>query len=77
MKVKKIRPFVVFDNCFSVTMLVDTKVLSMLLQVACRGRNEVPDPESVNTFVFEVMKTFYAALECLVRLLILAYVSHF
>lgn len=26
----------------------------MPLQVACRGRNEVPDPESVNTFVFEV-----------------------
>lgn len=28
------------------------------MKVACRGRNEVPDPESVNTFVFEVMRFF-------------------
>lgn len=28
------------------------------VKVACRGRNEVPDPESVNTFVFEVMRFF-------------------
>jgi mRNA-capping enzyme len=28
------------------------------VKVPCRGRNEVPDPESVNTFVFEVMRFF-------------------
>jgi hypothetical protein len=37
------------------------------LQVVCRGSNEVPDPESVNTFVFEVMKAFYAAYELLIH----------
>lgn len=67
MKVNKIRSLDEFDKCFSIIMLVDSKFLSLLLQVACRGRNEVPDPESVNTFVFEVMKAFYAGLECFVR----------
>lgn len=38
----------------------------VLLQVPCRGRNEVPDPESVNTFVFEVLLCFVTLKKCLV-----------